>query len=74
MMMEELELMPPSEDESPWKEGFAMFLSFCIFGTLPLLAYAVVPLPSSTPRFILACVVTVIGLAILGAAKGKMTG
>eukprot|EP01025_Chloroclados_australasicus_P052671 TRINITY_DN6148_c1_g1_i10.p1 TRINITY_DN6148_c1_g1~~TRINITY_DN6148_c1_g1_i10.p1 ORF type:complete len:301 (+),score=41.89 TRINITY_DN6148_c1_g1_i10:27-929(+) len=73
MMMEELDLMPPSENESPWKEGLVMFLSFCVFGSLPLIAYAIVP-ASPVVRFITSCIVTIVALALLGAAKGAMIG
>lgn len=37
MMVEELGLMSPDEDESPMKNGLVMFLSFLTFGIIPLL-------------------------------------
>ncbi len=36
MMVQELGLMPPDEDESPFKQGIVMFISFVIFGIVPL--------------------------------------
>jgi hypothetical protein len=42
MMNEELGLQVPStEDDDTLKEGFLMFLSFAIFGAMPLLGYVV---------------------------------
>jgi DNA damage-binding protein 1 len=37
MMVQELGLMPPDEDESPAKNGLVMFLAFISFGLVPLL-------------------------------------
>ena len=37
MMVQELGMMPPDEDESPLKSGIVMFLSFLTFGLIPLL-------------------------------------
>eukprot|EP01025_Chloroclados_australasicus_P011996 TRINITY_DN15440_c0_g1_i2.p1 TRINITY_DN15440_c0_g1~~TRINITY_DN15440_c0_g1_i2.p1 ORF type:complete len:324 (-),score=37.74 TRINITY_DN15440_c0_g1_i2:446-1417(-) len=73
MMMEELGLLTPEEDENPAKNGLVMFVAFCIFGSVPLIAYAVFP-GGNLARFICSCVVTGIVLAVLGIAKGAMTG
>lgn len=37
MMVQELGLMPPGEDESPLKQGAVMFCAFFVFGLVPLL-------------------------------------
>jgi VIT1/CCC1 family predicted Fe2+/Mn2+ transporter len=39
MMVEELGLMPPDPGESPAKEGGVTFISFLLFGCVPILAY-----------------------------------
>lgn len=39
MMVQELGLLPPEEGESPLKGSIVIFVSFLIFGLVPLLAY-----------------------------------
>ena len=39
MMVEELGLMPPDEDDKPWKNGVVTFVAFVFFGFIPLLSY-----------------------------------
>jgi len=76
MMMQELEIPPVDEDESPLKMGFVTLLSFLIFGFIPLLAYVVLfPLNiSSRNLFIIAIGLTIVTLILLGLLKGKLTG
>jgi hypothetical protein len=38
MMVEELNLMPLDESESPVKNGMVTFASFVVFGLIPLVA------------------------------------
>lgn len=39
MMVQELGLMPPDDEDSPLKGSIVIFVSFLIFGLVPLLAY-----------------------------------
>ena len=41
MMQQELEQQVPGEDESPLKDGTITFVSFMIFGSIPLWAYVI---------------------------------
>lgn len=73
MMVEELGIV--EEKESPIKNALVTFISFLIFGFVPLIAYV-----SSTfipgmgdMTFILACILTGVTLFILGALKVKVT-
>ena len=74
MMVEELGIMP--DDDSPVASAIATFLSFGIFGFLPVAAYVVglfVPSLASF-RFPLACGLTGATLFGLGALKTSITG
>ncbi|CAM9428908.1 unnamed protein product [Sphacelaria rigidula] len=75
MMNEELGLQVPTGEEDTIKEGFVMFLSFASFGAMPLLGYVIVPLllpnPSPTVLFAVACAVTGITLFTMGAIKSQ---
>uniref|UniRef100_A0A7S3LKX7 Uncharacterized protein n=2 Tax=Aplanochytrium stocchinoi TaxID=215587 RepID=A0A7S3LKX7_9STRA len=77
MMCEELKLQVPDEDDNPAKEGFVTFVSFLIFGFLPLIGYAISPLlfngMSETTLFVVACGITMTVLFILGAFKSKFS-
>lgn len=74
MMVHELGIMPPAEDESPAKDGLITFVSFLIFGFIPVLAYLVVPRSDPSVAFAVACVLTGATLFILGVVKGKLSG
>ena len=39
MMLQELGLVVPDADENPWWDGLVTFVSFMIFGIIPLLPY-----------------------------------
>merc|ERR1711937_1126474 len=75
MMAEELELTLPEDDyiKESFREGVIMFLSFVIFGSLPLLGYILIPMykPDSSKEvlFTAACVTTGIVLFIMGSIK-----
>lgn len=75
MCVEELQLKVPDDDDSPYREGFVTFCSFLVFGTMPLLAYLLVPFlkPDASPDvlFIAALVVTGLVLFLLGAFKSR---
>ena len=75
MMVEELGLMPPDEDDSPWKNGLVTFASFVFFGFIPLLSYVLSSATgaSDTVNFVVACILTGVTMFLLGAAKAKFT-
>jgi len=75
MMMDELELMVPDPDDSPWADGFVTFCSFIFFGMFPLLAYACTIGMNLEVRtlFGISCGLTVIMLFVLGAIKSLFT-
>lgn len=78
MMVEELHLMPTDDEDSPLKGGIITFVSFMIFGVIPLLSYLVNLIPSlrmsADVTFNASCVLTVITLFLLGAVKGSFVG
>ncbi len=76
-MAEELGII--ETDESPIKNGVATFLSFAVFGFVPLITYVIaqlVPYLSTNPNmsFLLACILTGLTLFVLGSLKVKVTG
>ena len=77
MMVEELGLTVPEPEAhcDAMKDGFLMFLAFCVFGAFPLLGYALLPQfrPDAAPHelFLAACAVTGVTLFALGAVKAK---
>lgn len=76
MMVEELGLQVPDEDENPWFDGFVTFCSFVFFGIFPLLAYVIfadMQLELAT-LFAIACAFTAVMLFVLGVFKSKFTG
>lgn len=75
MMVEELELQVPDEDDNPAWDGLVTFTSFVIFGTVPLLGYvafASLQLPATT-LFIIACILTAMCLFGLGVVKSRFS-
>jgi vacuolar iron transporter family protein len=81
MMVEELGIMTPDPDDSPWKNGLVTFGAFCVFGTVPLLPYVVhVSVINSTekalasqPAFGIAIALTAICMFGLGALTSRFT-
>jgi len=71
MMVEELELQVPDEDENPWIEGAYMFGSFVFFGTIPLLAYIIFASMGMTQEFLFAIACCITGVALFGLGVGK---
>jgi VIT1/CCC1 family predicted Fe2+/Mn2+ transporter len=39
--VQELGQMVPDDDAAPWKDGLVTFISFMIFGSLPLIPYII---------------------------------
>lgn len=76
MMHYELEVDVPGEDDNPWIDGGITFLSFIVFGIVPLLGYLIfysVPGLGTQELFVIACCLTAITLFVLGAIKTKVT-
>lgn len=74
MMLEELGLV--EEDEKPRKNAVITFISFVIFGFIPMMAYIIMGFVPDIPgaiTFILAIILTITTLFILGAFKTKVT-
>jgi hypothetical protein len=73
MMVEELNLMPIDEDDSPLMGGGVTFVSFMGFGSIPLLSYLINLIPglgmSHSTALYGSCFLTVITLFFLGAVK-----
>ncbi|MES1909515.1 MAG: hypothetical protein MHM6MM_002241 [Cercozoa sp. M6MM] len=76
MMVEELGVMPPDPDESPAKNGLVTFISFLVFGFVPLLAYLILNSvdfgDSFNPTFLVSCLMTVLTLGLLGVVKARL--
>jgi DNA damage-binding protein 1 len=74
MMMEELGLVIPGEDDSPWKDGLVTFLSFIFFGIFPLLSYVIAYSIDDDPNrlFGYSCGVTGCMLFTLGVLKSRV--
>eukprot|EP00039_Didymoeca_costata_P019651 m.338385 g.338385 ORF g.338385 m.338385 type:complete len:304 (+) comp18401_c0_seq1:115-1026(+) len=72
MMVQELGMMTPDEDDSPLKQGLAMFVSFMIFGLVPLLSYlAFSTVASKDSLFGIAIGLTIVALFALGAFSSR---
>lgn len=75
MMVEELGILPEDDDAwAPFKQAIVMFCSFVLFGIFPLLAYLGGTGGGTDYIFGISCGITALGLLILGAAKGFLTG
>ncbi|MFW9998113.1 MAG: VIT1/CCC1 transporter family protein, partial [Candidatus Odinarchaeota archaeon] len=77
MMVEELGIL--ESDESPVKNALVTFISFAVFGSIPLVVYILslfIPLLMENPFFIffVACTMTGLTLFALGALKVRVTG
>ncbi|KAI4311538.1 hypothetical protein MLD38_036425 [Melastoma candidum] len=75
-MMTEKGMLRPEEQEKPWKNGLVTFVSFIVFGSCPLLSFIIlIPFTDNdTVKFIGACVLSAVALALLGLAKAKLAG
>lgn len=82
MMVEELGLMIGDDGPTPIRRGVVMFLSFCMFGLLPLggfigweAGYGIEHSRKSTEiAFLTACLVSLVTLFVLGFFKGRFVG
>lgn len=74
MMTEELRIL--DSDESPWKNAAVTFVSFALFGFVPLLAFVLSHSVGwfGDHLFLAACGLTAATLFALGAVKTKITG
>lgn len=76
MMVEELGMLPPDEDDEPWKNGLVTFLSFLTFGSVPLWFYVgfyVAGVVNDGLMFAVDCVATGFTLFLLGVVKANFT-
>eukprot|EP01059_Diplonema_ambulator_P032939 TRINITY_DN6686_c0_g1_i1.p2 TRINITY_DN6686_c0_g1~~TRINITY_DN6686_c0_g1_i1.p2 ORF type:complete len:197 (+),score=69.36 TRINITY_DN6686_c0_g1_i1:3-593(+) len=72
MMAVELGISVDIDDDwGPFKSGCVMFISFVIFGMVPLLVY--IPQKSGNTVFAIACAATGVTLFALGAFRGFLT-
>lgn len=66
-------LQLPDEDDNVWKDGLVTFLSFTLFGAMPLLVYCIFPFAfphiDSSVLFGVACGLTALTLFVLGVLK-----
>ncbi|XP_020996538.1 vacuolar iron transporter 1 isoform X2 [Arachis duranensis] len=69
-------MLPADEEVTPWKNGLVTFTSFMLFGSTPLLSFIIlIPFTNNdTFKFIGACIVSAIALALLGVAKARISG
>jgi VIT1/CCC1 family predicted Fe2+/Mn2+ transporter len=75
MVIEELGLkVPDKNDLEPWKSGLATATSFFVFGSIPLILYAIM-LHRVTPRtlFVASSISTLVVLFALGAIKSRFS-
>ena len=74
MLVQELGLMPPDEDDNPVKKGLVMFTSFCLCGMLVLFPFVILENETSgNGAYILSIFVSIAVLATLGATKASFT-
>ncbi|KAH9599513.1 Ccc1 family [Trypanosoma melophagium] len=75
MMTEELGLLLDLSDvHGPKKQGAVMFLSFVLFGSIPLLAYLSGHGRGVDGVFVASCILAATALLVLGSVKGYLTG
>lgn len=75
MVIDELGMQLPDEDDNPWFDGLITFTSFVFFGVFPLLAYICLNTADidQDTLFGLSCGLTAIMLFILGVVKSQFT-
>ena len=72
MMVEELGLISPDEDENPLKGSIVIFVSFLVFGLVPLLSYvAFSSVLEKNGLFGMAIGLTIVALFALGAFSSR---
>ncbi|XP_059634087.1 uncharacterized protein LOC132276606 [Cornus florida] len=73
--MATLKGMPPlDQEDKPWKNGLVTFAAFLVFGSAPLLSFIILKpfTHNDTHKFIGACILSALALALLGIAKAKI--
>ncbi|CAJ1817144.1 unnamed protein product [Sphenostylis stenocarpa] len=75
-MMADKGVLPADQEVKPWKNGLVTFASFMLFGSAPLLSFIVlIPFTDSDSiKFVGACLVSALALALLGVAKARIAG
>ncbi|KAK2415115.1 vacuolar iron transporter protein 2.1 [Trifolium repens] len=75
-MVAEKGMVPAAQEVKPWKNGLITFTSFMIFGSIPLLSFIIlIPFTESdSVKFVSACLVSALGLALLGVARARVAG
>uniref|UniRef100_A0A7S3ZDZ3 Uncharacterized protein n=1 Tax=Lotharella globosa TaxID=91324 RepID=A0A7S3ZDZ3_9EUKA len=75
MMVDELGMIVPGEDENPWFDGAVTFASFVFFGLFPLLGYlfTIGSNLSDIELFGVSIALTGVMLFVLGAIKSQFT-
>jgi VIT1/CCC1 family predicted Fe2+/Mn2+ transporter len=75
-MVAEKGMVPADQEVKPWKNGLITFTSFMIFGSIPLLSFIIlIPFTESdSVKFVSACLVSALGLALLGVARARVAG
>jgi VIT1/CCC1 family predicted Fe2+/Mn2+ transporter len=75
-MVAEKGMLPADQEVKPWKNGFITFTSFMIFGSIPLLSFIILKpfTESDSVKFVSACLVSALGLALLGVARARVAG
>ncbi|GMY09446.1 protein CCC1-like [Fagus crenata] len=75
-MMAHKGILPPDEADKPWKNGLVTFVTFLVFGSAPLLSFIIlIPFTNSdSVKFVGACILSALALALLGIAKAKIAG
>ena len=75
MMVDELGIYCDLDDKwGPFKQGVVMFISFILFGSVPVLPYLSTVGKGVDGTYAAALIITAAALAILGAVKGHLTG
>lgn len=69
-------MLPADQEVKPWKNGLVTFASFMIFGSAPLLSFIIlIPFTDSeSVKYVCACLVSALALALLGMAKARIAG
>ena len=76
MMHEELGLEIPDDPWAALKDGTTTFISFCVFGAVPLIVYVIcwaAGMNDQGPIFGIACAFTFVTLFLLGMLQGAIT-
>ncbi|KAG4925527.1 hypothetical protein JHK87_051067 [Glycine soja] len=69
-------MLPADQEVKPWRNGLVTFASFMLFGSTPLLSFIIlIPFTDNdSVKFLSACIVSALALALLGVAKARIAG